>query len=74
MLTRGTNSHTKASFSEEIESMGARLSQATEREQSSISLQCMKGDVGRAIDLLGDAMSNASLDSAEIELTKQEVA
>jgi len=34
----------------------------------------MKGDVGRAIDLLGDAMSNASLDSAEIELTKQEVA
>jgi len=32
MLSRGTNSHTKASFSEEIESMGARLSQATERE------------------------------------------
>ena len=34
----------------------------------------MKGDVGRAVSLLGDAMSNATLDSAEIELTKQEVA
>ena len=34
----------------------------------------MKGDVNRAVSLLGDAFSNASLDSAEIELTKQEVA
>ena len=74
MLSRGTTSHSKASFSEEIESMGARLLPTTEREQSSLSLQCMKGDVNRAISLLGDAFSNASLDSAEIELTKQEVA
>lgn len=70
MLSRGSDSHTKSSFSEEIESMGARLSTSVEREISSISLKCMKGDVGRSISLLGDAMSSATLDSAEIELTK----
>jgi len=34
----------------------------------------MKGDVGRAIGLLGDAVSGATLDQAELEITKQEVA
>jgi processing peptidase subunit beta len=34
----------------------------------------MKGDVGRAISLLGDAVSGATLDQAELEITKQEVA
>ena len=74
MLSRGTTSHSKASFNEEIESMGARLELEIQREQSSISLRCLKSDVSRAIDLIGDAVSNATLDSAEIELTKQEVA
>ena len=33
-----------------------------------------KGDVGRAVNLLGDAVANARLDQAELELLKQEVA
>ena len=74
MLSRGTDSHSKASFNEEVEGMGARLNTSVEREKSSISMQCMKGDLGRAINLLGDAVSNANLDPSEIELTKQEVA
>lgn len=74
MLSRGTSSHSKASFAEEIEGMGARLSTETKREISSITLQCFKDDIGRSVSLLGDAISNATLDPAEIELTKQEVA
>ena len=74
MLSRGTSSHTKADFAEEIEGMGARLDTSQNREKTSFSLRCFKGDVGRAVSLLGDAVSNATLDSAELELAKREVA
>ena len=37
-------------------------------------MKIMKGDVSRAVSLLGDAVNNTSLDSAELELTKQMVA
>ena len=74
MLSRGTSSHTKASFAEEIEGMGARLNADHCRERQSLTLRCFKGDVGRAVHLLGDAVSNATLDPAELELAKREVA
>ena len=45
-----------------------------DREQTSITMKIMKGDVSRAVSLLGDAVNNTSLDSAELELTKQMVA
>lgn len=54
--------------------MGARLNSSLDRERSTLTVQCFKGDVGRAVSLLGDAVSNANLDSAEIELAKREVA
>ena len=73
MLSRGTSSHSKAAFNDEIEGMGGTLTSDVEREQSSIALKVMKGDVGRAISLLGDAVSSATLDQAELEITKQEV-
>lgn len=34
----------------------------------------MKGDLSRAVSMLGDCVSNATLDSAELELAKQEQA
>jgi len=74
MLTRGTSAHSKASFAEEVESMGVRLGGSTERERSNIHMHCFKNDVSRVVSLLGDAVCNATLDSAEIELAKREVA
>ena len=60
--------------SEEIEGMGGSMETQVDREQTSITMKIMKGDVGRAVSLLGDAVNNTSLDSAELELTKQMVA
>ena len=54
--------------------MGARLGSTTERERSNLQMHCFKNDVGRVVSLLGDAVCNATLDSAEIELAKREVA
>ena len=74
LLTRGSNSHSRSSFNNEIDTLGARLLGESGREQSSIGLTVFKGDVGRAVNLLGDAVANARLDQAELELLKQEVA
>jgi len=53
--------------------MGGRFEGNTGREQSSVSLTVHKGDLGKAVELLGDAVSNANIDSAELELYKQEL-
>lgn len=74
LLTRGTSSHSRAAFNEEIDSLGARLHGESGREQTSLGLTVFKGDVNRAVKLLGDAVSSPRLDSAELELLKQEVA
>jgi predicted Zn-dependent peptidase len=70
MLVRGTSARSKADFATEVEQMGARFNAETGREQSSVSLTVHKGDLGRAVELLGDAVSNTSLDPAELELQK----
>lgn len=53
--------------------MGARFSGDTKREQMHSSMTVLKGDVDRAVSLLGDAYANASLAPAEVELAKQQL-
>lgn len=74
LLTRGTASHSHAAFNDEVDSLGARLHGESGREQTSLGLTVFKGDVGRAVKLLGAAVSSARLDAAELELLKQEIA
>ncbi len=73
MLVRGTSSRSKADFASEVEQMGGRFEGKTGREQSSVSLTVHKADTMKAVEMLGDAVSNANLDSAELELLKQEL-
>ena len=74
MLLRGTSSTSKAQFAEEVESMGGRVDSDVDREYTNVNMTCFKADIGRAVALLGDAVSNATLDHAELEIAKQEQA
>lgn len=74
MLTRGTNSHSRAAFNDEVDSLGARLHGESGREQCSIGMTVFRNDVGRAVNLLGQSIANTRLDAGELELLKQEVA
>ena len=74
MLVKGTSNRSKAEFAQEIEAMGARFSGETDREVSHVQVTCFKDDVRKVVGMLGDALSNASLDAAEFELCKQEIA
>lgn len=71
MLRAGTAKRSKAEFAQEIEAMGARLGGRHDRERSWHTLTVHKNDVGRAVELLGDAYSNANLDASELELEKE---
>ena len=73
MLTRGSAGYTKASLAEEVEGMGGSLSTSVDREVTSLTMNCMRGDVSRAVKVLTDSLSSATLDSAELELAKMEV-
>ena len=52
--------------------MGARIESDIDREITSWGVTCFKNDVSRAVAMLGDALSNPTLDSAEFEMCKQE--
>jgi len=73
MLLRGTSQRSKHDFAEEIEAMGARYHAEPGRERSGFQLKVFKGDVNKAVALLGDAVSNSTLDAGELELLKQEL-
>ena len=74
MLLRGTGNASRGEIASEIESMGGLISTKTDREVTNLNLTCFKGDVSRAVALLGDAVCGANLDSAELEIAKQEQA
>ena len=74
MLLRGTPSRTKGEISLAVESMGARFQSQTGRENSSLQMQVFRGDVGKAIKLIGDVVSNSNINPNELEVVKQEVA
>ena len=72
MMTRGTSMRTKSQIWEEWADMGAQLVCDAGREQSYMSAQVLKGDVSRAVGLLGDMVSNSILNENELELAKEE--
>mgnify|MGYP001440664101 FL=1 len=54
MLFRGTSATSKAQFAEEVESMGGRVSADVDREYTNLNMSVFKGDLGRAVAILGD--------------------
>jgi len=74
LLTRGSQAYSRAQVNEEVMSLGGRLHGESGREQSSIGMTVFKNDLSRAVAMLGDAVANPSLDAAELEILKQEIA
>lgn len=54
--------------------MGGRVESNIDREHTNLNFTCFKGDLSRAVALLGDAVTGATLDHAELEIAKQEQA
>jgi predicted Zn-dependent peptidase len=73
MLLRGTSSKSKSQLHQDIENMGARYHAHAGREITYQTLKCFPGDVQKGVKILGDMISNPSLNGNEFELLKEEV-
>ncbi|MBM85064.1 MAG: peptidase M16 [Rhodospirillaceae bacterium] len=66
MAFKGTHRRGPADIAEEIEAVGGHLNAYTSREQTAYFAKVLKGDVGLAVDLLGDILQNSTFEEEEL--------
>lgn len=73
LMLRGTENRTGSRLVEEIENMGAHYDAKTRREVSSHTLKVFKNDVSKAVEILGDIVSNPLLNETAFEAEREVV-
>ena len=66
MAFKGTRRRGPADIAEEIEAVGGHLNAYTSREQTAYFAKILKGDMGLAVDLLGDILQNSTFEEEEL--------
>ena len=64
---KGTNKRTREQLEMEVEDIGGHLNAYTSREQTVYYAQVLKQDLNQAVDILGDILTNSTLDKSAIE-------
>lgn len=72
LLTEGTKKHPSLALAEEIEQLGTTLDEDVGRDQSSLSLSALTADVDRALELLGEVVSEPAFLPADFERVQKE--
>ncbi|HEX2869626.1 MAG TPA: pitrilysin family protein [Polyangiaceae bacterium] len=72
MLTEGTKKHPSLALSEEIEQLGTTLDEDAGRDSSSLSLSALTADLDRALELLGEVVTEPGFLPADFERVQQE--
>ncbi|TVR70372.1 MAG: insulinase family protein [Sphaerobacteraceae bacterium] len=67
MLTRGASTFTFEQFNEELDSLGAAIGVSTSREYVDVSIQCLREDAGRLIQLMADVVMTPTFPEDELE-------
>ena len=73
MAFKGTRRRSARDIAEEIEAVGGYLNAYTSREQTAFHARVLRPDVPRAIDILGDILTEPTFDQAELERERQVV-
>jgi zinc protease len=72
MLTEGTRHHPGVKLAEEIEQLGTTLDEDAGRDSSSLSLSALTADLDRAIELLGEVVTEPAFLPADFERVQKE--
>jgi processing peptidase subunit beta len=67
MLFKGTARRTRQNLEMEVENIGGHLNAYTSREQTVFNIKVFKNDVGQALDILSDILSNSQITPDAIE-------
>jgi zinc protease len=70
MLRQGTQNIDKSALAEELDGMGAGLSVDVGYALVSISIKCLSGDFGRAMEILGELVRRPTFPADELERMK----
>ena len=73
LLLRGTENRTSSELQSEIETLGATYDSQTHREISSHTLKVFKGDVSKAVEILGDLITSPLLNENAFEAEREVV-
>ena len=72
MLLRGTPKRSRDAFEEAADQLGASIGVGSGREHTDFNITCLAEDLAECLALVGDAISNATFDHEQIELTRRE--
>jgi zinc protease len=72
MLTEGTKKHPVVKLAEEIEQLGTTLDEDASRDSSSLSLSALTRDLDRAIELLGEVVTQPKFSPTDFERVQKE--
>jgi zinc protease len=72
MLTEGTRKHPGVKLAEAVEQLGTTLDEDAGRDASSLSLSALTRDVGRAVELLGEVVTEPSFAARDFERVQNE--
>jgi zinc protease len=72
MLTEGTKKHPGVKLAEEIEQLGTTLDEDAGRDSSSLSLSALTQDLPRALELLGEVVSEPAFVPTDFERVQKE--
>jgi processing peptidase subunit beta len=70
---KGTSNRSRNQLELDVENMGGQLNAYTSRENTSYTLTVFKNDVGRAVEILGDMLSNSQYDKNQIESERETI-
>jgi len=73
LLLRGTENRTGSELQNEIETIGATYEARTHREISSHTMKVFKNDISRAVEILGDLVTNPLLNENAFEAEREVV-
>jgi zinc protease len=72
LLTEGTKRHPGVKLAEEVEQLGTTLDEDAGRDTSSLSLSVLTADVGRALELLGEVVTEPAFSPLDFERVRSE--
>lgn len=73
LMFKGTSNRTRVQLETEVENLGMQLNAYTSREHTVVHSQCFPKDTAKAIEIIGDMVSNSRFDSQAIELERETI-
>ena len=72
-LLSGSKSRSKAQLESELQRIGATLNANVERDRTWLTVRCLSADVSKAIEILGDLVSNPKFDENDVQSERKNI-